>query len=176
MSNTLYVMEAVNLFCGDDDPNASKHLTLSELKLPDLTETFADHKPGGGRVGIEIAVGVEKLNAPFKLNGFDPQLLTQFGLNARVSNNYTAYGVIKDQRTGRSIEQKALIEGRLGKVAGDAFQHGELQGYEYAIHGITHYEFYFDGQEKVFWDFFTNIWRIDGTDQNAETNAILRLV
>ena len=34
--STIYVMEAANLFCGDHDPTASKHLTLSELKLPPL--------------------------------------------------------------------------------------------------------------------------------------------
>ena len=173
--STMYVMEAVNLFCGDDDPTASKHLTISELKLPDLNEQFADHAPGGGRVGIELPVGIEKLNAPFKLNGFDPQLMTQFGLGTRAAMNYTAYGSIVDRRTGRAIEAKSLMEGRLGKVNPDAFQRGELQGHEYAIHAITHYELHFDGEEKFYFDFFTNSWRVDGIDQNAELNRILRL-
>ena len=37
MSN-IYIMEAANLFCGDENPTASKHLTLTELQLPNLQE------------------------------------------------------------------------------------------------------------------------------------------
>ncbi len=42
-------------------------LTLDELKLPDLQETLVDHTPGGGKVGVEFAVGVQKLEPTFKL-------------------------------------------------------------------------------------------------------------
>jgi phage tail tube protein FII len=71
--STMLVTEAMNLFCGTGDPSASKHLTLAEIKLPDMTEVFADHNAGGGRVGIEIGVGIEKLGATFKLNGDEPR-------------------------------------------------------------------------------------------------------
>ena len=52
--SSLYILEAANLFCGDHDPTASKHLALQELKLPALEEMTQDHMPGGGRVQIEI--------------------------------------------------------------------------------------------------------------------------
>lgn len=174
--NTFYLVEAVNLFCGDHDPTKSKHLTLAELKLPDLAAIYVDHHPGGGLVGIEVEVGVSKLEPTFKLNGFDPDLLASFGLGtSRYKQTFTAYGVVRDQRTGREIESKAIIEGRLGRVAPDTFQRGELQGHEYAINSITHYELHFDGKEKIAWDFFTSLWRVDGIDQLSETNRILRV-
>lgn len=175
MSGTFYMMEAVNLFCGDHDPTKSKHLTIAELKLPDLQEMYADHHAGGALVGTEFAVGVEKLEPTFKLNGFDPDLMTEFGLGTRFRNTFTAYGVIRDQRTGRAIESKAILEARLGRVAPDAYQRGELQGHEYAMNSVVHYELWFDGQEKIAWDFFTSTWRIDGQDQNAVENRILRI-
>lgn len=174
-SNTMFVMEAVNLFCGDHDPTASKHLTLSELALPELQEIFADHHAGGARVGIEVAVGVQKLEPSFKLNGIDPDLLTQFGLGSKLNKIYTAYGVAIDQRSGRNIEVKAIMEGRLGKVAPSAFQRGELMSHDYAINALTHYEIWFDSKPKIRWDFFTNLWEIDGVDENAELNQILRI-
>ena len=173
--STMYVTEAVNLFCGNDDPTASKHLTIAELKLPDMNEIFADHSPGGGRVGIEVGVGIEKLGATFKLNGEDPQLLTQFGLGTRVSNNYTGLGSIVDKRTGRVMQMKTVMEGRLGKIAPDAFQRGELKGHEYAINAIMHYELFFDGVEKFYFDFFANAWRVDGVDQNSDMNRALMI-
>ncbi len=175
MSGTIYLMEAVNLFVGDADPTQSKHLTIAELKLPDLSAIYADHHPGGGLVATEFEVGVNKLEPTFKLNGFDPQLLGEFGLGSRVRNKFTAYGVIRDQRTGRAIESKAVIEGRLGKIAPDAFQRGELQGHEYSINSVVHYELWFDASEKVYWDLFTNEWRVGGIDQNADINRILRV-
>jgi P2 family phage contractile tail tube protein len=173
--STLYVMEAVNLFCGTVDPTSSKHLSLAELKVPELNETFADHSPGGGRVGIEVPVGIDKLNATFKLTGHDPQVLSQFGLGTRTAETYTGFGSVVDRRTGRAFQAKVIMEGRLGKVAPDAFERGSLQGHEYAIHAITHYELHFDGAEKFYFDFFSNSWRVDGVDQNADMNRNLGL-
>ena len=172
---TMYVMTAVNLFCGDTDPTKSKHLTLDELALPALEEEFADHKPGGSLVGIEIGVGIAKLAASFKLKGFDPDLLVQFGLNSPIRHAFTAYGVITDRRTGRQIEARSVMEARLGRNAMDAFKRGDLIGHDYALNEIMHYEFYFDGSEKIYWDFFENAWRVNGIDQNAQRNAILRV-
>ena len=173
--STIYVMEACNLFCGDHDPSASKHLTLNELQLPALQEIYQEHHAGGSRVQIEVAVGIQKLEPTFKLAGFDPDLLTQFGLGARNKHVYTAYGLIRNKRNGKDIEVKAIIEARLGKIAPDAYSRGELVGHEYALNEVTHYELWFDQKPKIVWDFFENRWEIDGKDENAAMNRILRI-
>jgi P2 family phage contractile tail tube protein len=173
--STIYVMEAANLFAGDHDPTASKHLSLAELKLPPLQEMYQDHHAGGSRVQIEVAVGISKLEPTFKLNGWDPDLLTQFGLGSARQKVFTAYGVIRDKRTGMATEAKAIIEGRLGKIEPDAFQRGELQGHEYAINEVMHYELWFNEKEKLFWDFFSTEWRLDGVSQNDDERRILRV-
>lgn len=175
MPNTIYVTEAVNIFCGDHDPEQSKHLTISELGLPTLEETAVDHSPGGGKVAVEFTVGVNKLEPSFKLAGFDPALLTSFGLGSKKKNVFSAYGVMIDKLTGRNIELKAIIEGRLGKVEPSAFQRGELHEHDYAIKEVMHYELWFDEEPKVKWDFFENTWEIDGNNENAELNRILRI-
>lgn len=175
MSATIYVMEAVNLFVGDHDPTASKHLTIQEMKLPTLQAIYADHHAGGALVQIEIELGIQKLEPTFKLAGVDPALLREFGLGSRLKNVFTAYGKIIDKRAGRAIEAKSIMEGRLGKIEPDAFQRGELMGHEYAINEITHYELWFDEKEMIVWDFYTNTWRVNGVDENADTNRILRI-
>lgn len=176
MPATVYILETANLFCGDHDPTASKHLTLRELKLPDLNEVFLDHAPGGGRAKVEFGVGLlEKLQPTFKLHGWDPLLLEQFGLATKLKNTFTAYGEIKDRRTGASIEVKAILEGRLGKIAQDPFRRGESQEADYVINEVTHYELWFDGKEKLIFDFWTNTWRVGGVDQNSDTNRVLRI-
>jgi uncharacterized protein len=173
--STIYIMSAVNLFCDATDPTKSKHLTIQELKLPALQADYQSHKAGGALVEIEIEVGVQKLESTFKLAGWDPDLLTQFGLGSRIKHTYTAYGLIIDRRTGREIEAKAILEARLGKVEGDSFKRGDLQTHDYMLNEITHYELFFDGAEKVYWDFWTNSWRIDGKSENASANSILRI-
>jgi len=175
MANTVYIMEQANLYCGDADPTNSKHLTLEELKLPELQETLVDHTPGGGKVAVEWAVGIQKLEPTFKLKGMDFALLRQFGLNNRQSQIFTAYGVVRDKRTSRAIECKAIIQGRLSKITPDAFQRGEAMSHDYGINEVTHYEVFFDGAEEMYWDFFTNTLRMGGIDTDAAVNQILRV-
>lgn len=175
MASNFYVQEAANLFCGDHDPSASKHLTLTEMQLPTLQEMYQDHHAGGAIAAIDIAVGIEKLEATFRLGGTDPDLLGMFGLGSRRRNTFTSYGVIRDQRTGNALESKAIIEGRLGSIEPEAFQRGELQGHNYGINGIVHYELWFAGREKFYWDFFTGDYRIDGRAENSDEQRILRI-
>lgn len=174
-SNTIFVWQSVNLFCGDHDPLASKHLTLQELKLPTLQEIQADHHAGGSRFAIEVGVGAEKLESSFKLGGFDPSLMGQFGAGSGKPKIYTAYSEILDKKTGRSIEGKAVMEGYLGKNEGDAWQAGEFAGHDYSINGLTHYEFSFDEKVLFRWDFWTNENTTPDGDRNAERNRILRI-
>lgn len=172
---TIYVMEAANLFCGSADPTKSKHLSLQELKLPALQATYQEHMAGGAPVQIEIETGIQKLEPTFKLLGWDPDVLILFGLGSQIKQQFTAYGVIVDRRTGRKIEAKAIIEGRLGKVEADTFKRGDLMTHDYTINEVTHYELFFDNTERFFFDFFTNTVRVNGISQNDNSNAILRI-
>lgn len=173
--STLLILEAANLFCGDHDPTQSKHLTLQELQLPNLQAQYQDHSPGGAPVSIEVETGINKLEPSFKLVGYDPDVLIQFGVSDTIRRVYTAYGVLTDRRTGRKIELKAIMEGRLGKVEGDAFKRGDLLAHSYAINEMMRYEVWIGGQEKLSWDHWTNMWRVNGVDQWAQQNQILRI-
>lgn len=175
MASNYFVMEAANLFCGDHDPTASKHLTLSELQLPSLEEIYQDHHAGGSRVQVEINVGISKLTPTFKLSGTDPELLGQFGSPSGTVRVFTAYGAIRNKRTGEIVQSKAIMHGRLGKISPEAFKRGELQGHDYAINEVLHYELWFGGAEKIYWDFFTAEWRLDGQDGNAAERRALGL-
>lgn len=176
MSAALYVLEMANLFCGDDDPTNSKHLTIEELTLPDLQAVLQDHHPGGSMFAIEVNVGVAKLTSSFKLKGpIDPALMALFGVGTQEKNRFTAYGAVRDKRTGKLIELKAIMEGSLGKITVDAFKRGDSVGNMYSINEITSYQVYFNGEELMYWDFWTNSFRTGGVDRNAAANRILRI-
>ena len=172
--STMFIVNNFNLFVGLD-PGTGKHLTLQELKLPALQAQYQDHMAGGAPVGVEVETGINKLEPTFKLTGYDPHTLAQFGLGSRNRQVYSAFHVITDKATGRKIELKALIEGRLGKVETDAYKKGDLLTTDYAINEVWHYEVWFDKKELVYWDFRENEWRINGVSETAEDNSILRI-
>lgn len=171
----MITIEACNLFAGDHDPTASHHLEITELKLPELQEKYAEHEAGGARVAIEIATIIQKLDPSFKFIGTNPELLTQFGLGSKQTMTYTAYEVARDRLSGVASERKIVMRGRLGKVTEDAFKAGDLVHTDYAIMGLVHYELWQAGNELLYWDFAANIWRVNGADQNADLNRILRI-
>ena len=174
MPSNVYLMEACNLFCGDVSPQ-SQHLTLSELKLPGLEENYVDHVAGGAPLGIEIDTHINRLEATFNLAGWQREVMIMIGVSEQALQRFTAYGVIRDRRTGAALESKAIISGRLGRVNPANWRRGDLQHHEYSIRGITHYELFMAGEEIYSWDFFLNQRRIGGVDLNLDLNTILRI-
>lgn len=173
---TIYMLEAVNLFMGDHDPGASNHLELEELKLPEPSIKASEHTPGGGVMTVDFSMNVlEKLEPTFKLRGFNPDRLKQFGLNTPYRHIFTAYGVIRDKRSGRATEAKAVIEAKIGKVAPDGFKRGDDFGHEYTMQEVVSYALSVGDSEVFSVDFFTNIYRVGGVDQFADVNRILRV-
>lgn len=172
----LLIQEAVNLFVGDDGQNNSKHLTLSTIKLPTLEEKSQAHFAGGAIGEINIGgLGLNALECTFGIKGYDPQIMSQFGLGQRRNLNYTIYGAVRDLQGNRPVELKAVIQGRLARLEGDDMTRGELVGHNHMIHEIMHYALTFDGKEKYYYDFFTSDWRVDGQSQNADVRNILRI-
>ncbi len=172
----LITVEAMNLFCGDHDPNNSKHLTLASVKLPTFEEMTAAHTPGGSIAGVNLGMGtLNALEMTFKLNGYDPSMLTLFGLGKKTREVYTGYAVLRSKRTSRAIELKTIIHARLNRIEPDEFTRGELMGHDHGLTEIMHYESYYDGVEKHYFDFFNQTWRVDGVSQNADERRILRI-
>lgn len=175
--STIYVMEAANLFAGDDDPTKSKHLTLINVKLPVMQEAFVDHRPTGSAFAMRLGMNqFDALECTFKLNGLDPDLMAKFGIGQKGLQKYTARGNVVDKQDGREFSVISVMRGRLAKVEHDAFTRGELMGADYSISEINHYELIFDSKEKYYWDLFTDQFRIDGADVNNTERANLGLI
>ena len=187
MSNsTIYVMESANMICGNSGgrgsaPGISTHLVLQELKLPTLEENYVDHAPGGAPVAIEIPTHQNKLEATFNLAGWDPKIMSYIGQNDPTYQVFTAYGLIRDRRTSRAHQAKAVMEGRLGRVNPTAFSKGNLMSHEYSIKSIVSYKLLMQEQangpldEIYWWDFFTSVRRVGGKDLNRDMIRMLAI-
>lgn len=177
MANTLLMLEAANLFAGDHDPSHanSNHLSLTNLKLPELGENYSDVTAAGAPVGIELDSHINRLEATFNLLGWNPHVQNLIGESRRERQIFTTYGVVRDKKTGKAQECKAVMQGRLGRSNPTEFTRGTPQSHEHSIRGIVHYEVWLNNAELLYWDFFTSERRVGGTDLNFEINAILRI-
>lgn len=173
---SIYIPETVNLFATDDGPDNSKHLQISGVTLPKLSEKTQEHHAGGAIGAIEIAgLGIDALTVGFKLAGYDQQTMAQFGLGATGTKPYTVYGVIRDKNGNQPIELKAVAWGRLTSVEASEFKRGDLADQTHEIKEITRYTLYWNKSELYYYDFFASKWRVNGVDQLADINAILRI-
>ncbi|PPQ37068.1 phage contractile tail tube protein, P2 family [Rhodoblastus acidophilus] len=173
---TLRVLERANIFPGDSGNDRSKHLSLQSLKLPALEEKTAQHQPGGGIGEIEIGgLGLNAFSVTFKLLGSDPQTMGLFGIGGRNQVPYTIYGIARDKAGNGAVEIKAIAWGRMTKIDPGEFKAGELNEQDHEIKEIMHYEYYENGSEIYFFDFFSSTWRVNGQDQNADMKSILRI-
>lgn len=172
-ANSILVLEAANIFVGDD-PSASNHLTLKNIKFPTIEKSYVDFMPGGGIVGLEIDTHFNKFEVTFSLVGMTPQVMSQVGLWSQAAQQFSLYGMLRD-RTGQGATQRVecYIFGQLGRAAPDNFDRGTLNATEYAIKGITHYELLINKNQIYYWDMGTNEMLVGGVDILADQNAAL---
>jgi uncharacterized protein len=173
---TIFIPEAVNLFVGDEGPDNSKHLSISDVTLPKLEEKTAEHHPGGGIGAVEIGgLGLNALQLGFKLAGVDPQTMAQFGLGAAVDMPYTVYGAVRNKQTGEAIELKATAWGRLTTLDPGTIKRGEAAEQTHEIKQIMRYSLFWNKKELYYYDFYNSAWRVNGVDQYSDVKSILRI-
>ena len=173
---TLNILHGINLYVGNDPiAEASKHLQLEELKLPDLEENLQTFEPGGSVGATQIAMGLKEMEASFKLKGWDMHTLTHFGLGAGIRKRFTGYGAIRDEVTGMEKDVVAVMEGRLTKVEGEAMKKGDLSGHDYTISGIWFYRLSIGGTELYQISIDPPRRRVAGVDHFAGVRSALRI-
>jgi hypothetical protein len=97
---------------------------------------------------------------------------------SREAMRFTAYGVIREQRTGEPRRAIATMWGRLGQANPTAFRRGDLHEHEFSIKGMQRYALQVEeiaGSLTLlfYWDFFENRLVVDGVDVYNRENQIL---
>ena len=172
----LIVNESFNLFVGSAGTDNTKHLVIKNLKIPEMEELSERFHAGGSWGAIEVGgLGMKELMCGFKLTGWDPQTLSQFGIGSRAKYPFTAYGNARSKATGTAVAIRAVMFGRLTKVAMPELERGKLVDTDYEIKEILNYQLYYANAEKYYWDWQTTVWRVDGVAQNADEIANLAI-
>ena len=175
--STLFIMDAANLFVGDDDPTKGEYLALKSVKLPDLKEITKEHQGGGAGMGLSFGLRIiEKPEFSFKLEGINLRTMTKF--MPGVPTNYTVRGNVRDLKNLTNIPALAVVRGKMQSMSMSEFSRDAGIESDYMIGEITSYILTIGGVEKYALDYFSGVAgiRVDGQPIFSQVATNLGLI
>ena len=147
----------------------SKIGQASEITLPVPTEKMEELRNAGMVMPIDIPMGYEKIEAGFKMSGFDPQVIKLFGLAVGTEKEFMATGALVHE-DGTVANATAYIRGRLMKHDPGSWTPGEMAENDYGI-AIRYYKLEVAGETIVEMDPFEV--KVGGVSQTGGIRAAL---
>jgi len=149
--------------------------TLENVQLPKLVSKMEDWR-GGGMIGdIEVELGFEKMEFPFKVGGMDRQLIGLWGLKTGAVKPFQILSHAVAEDSDKSIGISAYIRGRLKEVEFDEFKAGGSPSMLSGVVAMHYYRLLIDDQEVIEYDPINLVLKINGEDQIADMRANLGL-
>ena len=143
------------------------------LSLPKLTQKTDDYQGGGMSAPIEMAIGLEKLEAAFTTNGVRRESLKYFGLADQTACSIVFRGAFRGLR-GEVTPVAVTLRGLLKEVDLGDWKAGDPTEIKHAIAPV-YYKLEIDGRVMYEIDMIAGIQVIDGVDQLAEVRSALGL-
>ncbi|MHC8285360.1 phage major tail tube protein [Pseudomonas sp. XS1P51] len=141
------------------------------LSLPKLTQKTDDYQGGGMSAPVEIAMGLEKLEAAFTTNGVRRESLKYFGLADQTACNIVFRGAFRGLK-GTVTPVVVTLRGGIKEVDMGDWKPGDKAEIKHAIKAV-YYKLEIDGRVMYEIDPLNMIQVIDGVDQlAAERSAV----
>jgi P2 family phage contractile tail tube protein len=116
---------------------SSLHLELEELTPPAITDKTEELRIAG--MGLDVALGLEKLEASAKLFTRNPDVMAKMGLAPGKRIRSTFRGHTVSELDGTSQAEIITMEHRISGKS-DAWKGGDKSGFEYTLNSIIYYE------------------------------------
>ncbi|KDD65581.1 hypothetical protein V466_28085 [Pseudomonas mandelii PD30] len=143
------------------------------LSLPKLTQKTDDYQGGGMSAPIEMAIGLEKLEAAFTTNGVRRESLKYFGLADQTGCTIVFRGAFRGLR-GEVTPVAVTLRGGIKEVDMGDWKPGDKAEIKHAIKAV-YYKLEIDGRVMYEIDPINMIQVVDGVDQLAEERAAIGL-
>lgn len=144
-----------------------------ETQLPTLNIVEEDFRAGGMDAPIGIDMGMEKLEASFKLAGHSAAVLKQFGLAEGSETQLTARASL-ESLNGSITPVVVQMRGKIKSAEPDAWQGGQKAGWSFTL-SLRYYR-YEQGGESIHEIDTLNMKRvINGNDVLAQHRANIGL-
>ncbi|MGY3286282.1 P2 family phage contractile tail tube protein [Pseudomonas fulva] len=146
---------------------------VPSLTLPKLTLKTEEHRAGGMDIGIELDMGMEKMEANFTTTGVRKESLKFFGLADGNAFNGTFRGSFKGQR-GATKAVVVTLRGLLKELDMGDWKAGDKAEVKHGI-AVTYYKLEVGGELIYEIDPIGMKRVINGTDQLASQRSDLGL-
>lgn len=140
---------------------------------PKVTEKTEEYRGGGMSGSVELATGLEKMEASWVTNGVRKESLKYFGLADRTACNVVFRASFKDQK-GRAKAVKVTLRGALKEVDLGELEAGKKSEIKHSM-AVTYYKLEIDGRVMFEIDVINMVQVINGVDQLAADRAALGL-
>jgi len=149
---------------------ASLHLETEELTPPSLKDKLEEVRLGP--FGVEVPLGLEKLEAKVQLFTRNPDIMAKMGIAPGKRLRSTFRGQTVDELDGASHTEIIVMEHR---ISGEpkSWKGGDKSGVEYMLNSITYYKHTVDAREVHLFDPVNMIAMVDGVDQLREAREAL---
>jgi len=144
---------------------------IDELTLPKLTLKTEEFRGGGQDAPVEIDMGMEKLEAEIKANGFNANLMALWGVQSGLPVNFTVRGALQDEN-GITTPVLVQLRGRVKVNDLGTWKAGEKSMLTLNV-ALTYYQLNHGARLIHQIDVQNMVRIIDGTDQLAATRAAL---
>lgn len=147
--------------------------TVNEVTQPKLAMKAEEYRAGGQIAPVDINMGLEKLEAEFKMGGYMVELIRKFG--ATIDGMQMRFmGAYEQDDSGDVTSVELVMRGRFSEIDPGNSKVGDDTEQNFKV-PLTYYKIIVDGKELVEIDALNTIFIVDGVDKLAEHRAAIGL-
>ena len=146
--------------------------SVEEIVLPKLTIKTEEYRAGGLDAPIEVDMGMEKLEAEFTLQNYDPTLLRHWGLSSGNRVNITLRGAMDEGDHVASV--MVNLHGSWKALEMGTWKAGEKSALKVQL-AATFYQLTVDGTVVIQIDVPNMIRLVQGQDLLSDVRAAIGL-
>ena len=146
---------------------------ITEVTQPKLALKLEEYRSGGMLGAVDVNLGLEKLEAEFKMGGYMVEMLKHFG----GSIDGTPLRFLGSYQKDDSEEVTAIelvMRGRFGEIDSGTAQSGDDTEQSYKV-ALTYYKIIADGKDIIEIDMLNSVFIVNGKDRLKEHRAAIGL-
>ncbi|MGE5509924.1 MAG: phage major tail tube protein [Bacteroidota bacterium] len=146
----------------------------SEVKLPDLKMKSEEFRGGGMDMGVYVDLGMDPLQAEFKMFSYDPDVLARFGRYGLAQSTPLTFRAHLMGQGGQVATLKINMDVRLCEVTRDNWKAGSKTEVNYKC-WVDFYEEFHNERRVLLFDPLNFHRTIDGVDMMSSARLSLGL-
>ncbi|CBW14529.1 phage major tail tube protein [Haemophilus pittmaniae HK 85] len=144
---------------------------VTEITQPKLAMKLEEYRAGGMIGPVKVNLGVEGLEAQFKMGGYMTELIKEFG--GKIDGSALRFaGAYQQDDTEEVTAIELIMRGRFSEIDNGTSKSGDDTEQSYTV-PLTYYKIIENGKDLVEIDLLNSIFIVGGTDRLAEHRSAI---